>query len=319
MKRFGVRLLTLLLAFVFIWGLTGCAAQNGADHQSAAVNSPVKPRSINYPLELKDQAANKVKLEKEPERIVSLMPSNTEILFALGAGEQVVGVTDQDDYPAQARKLPKVGSFKINVEKVVSLKPDLVVANSGNEKEALDQLRNMGIPVLVTDSQSIKGVYEAIHLVSLATNRAREADILVANMEKEARTIYGKVVNIPEDRRAKVWFELDSNLYTVGGDTFMNELIGLAGGRNVAASLKGWPKVSPEQVVKWNPDVILTTYGGVEEIKKREGWQSISAVRENRVYALNPDLLNRPGPRIYQGVEQMAKVLYPEKFGDKEK
>lgn len=318
MKRFGHGLFTLLFAFVFVWGLTGCAAQNGAD-QSAAVNSPVKTRSINYPLELKDQAANKVKLEKEPKRIVSLMPSNTEILFALGAGNQVVGVTDQDNYPEQAEKLPKVGGFKVNVEKIVSLNPDLVVANSGNEKEALDQLKSMGIPVLVTDAQSIKEVYKAIHLVSLATNRAREADNLVANMEKEARTIYGKVVNIPEDQKAKVWFELDSNLYTVGGDTFLNELIELAGGKNVASGLKGWPKVSPEQVVKWNPDVIFTTYGGVEEIKERQGWQSLAAVKGNRVYALNPDLLNRPGPRIYQGIEQMAKILYPEKFGDNEK
>ncbi|MGA8943705.1 MAG: ABC transporter substrate-binding protein [Thermoactinomyces sp.] len=314
MKRFGHGLFTLLFAFVFVWGLTGCTAQNGAE-----VNSPVKPRSVNYPLELNDQAKNKVKLEKEPKRIVSLMPSNTEILFALGAGDQVVGVTDQDDYPAQAGKLPKVGGFKVNVEKIVSLKPDLVVANSGNEQEALDQLRSMGIPVLVTDSQTVKGVYEAIHLISLAANRAREADILVANMEKEIRTIYGKVVNIPDDKKAKVWFELDSNLYTVGGDTFLNELIQLAGGKNVAAGLKGWPKVSPEQVIKWNPDVIITTYGGVEEIKQREGWQSLNAVKENRIYALDPALVSRPGPRICQGIGQMAKKLYPEKFGVNEK
>ncbi len=318
MRRFGHGLFTLLFTFVLVGGLTGCAAQNGTD-SSGAVNSPVKPRSINYPLDLEDQAANKITLEKEPKRIVSLMPSNTEILFALGAGEQVVGVTDEDNYPEQAGKLPKVGSFKVNVEKIVSLKPDLVVANSGNEKEVLNQLRNMGIPVLVTDSQTIKEVYETIQLISLATNRAREADILVANMEKKARTIYGKVVNVPENKKAKVWFELDPNLFTVGGDTFMNELIERAGGKNVAEGLKGWPKVSPEQVVKWNPDVIFTTYGGVEEIKKREGWQSLAAVKENRVYALDPGLLNRPGPRIYQGIEQMAKILYPEKFGDNEK
>lgn len=315
MKRFEWRFISLGIALLLmIGGVVGCSSQNSED--SLANYGLMQDRSVNYPLTLKDQAGNQVQLEKEPQRIVSLMPSNTELLFALGEGKQVVGVTDQDDYPEEVKNLPKVSGFQVNAEQVVALKPDLVVAHSGNEKEVLDQLKSMGIPVLVIDPKSTKEVYESIHILSLATNQLKSADQLVAKMEKQLRDVYAKVVQIPEEKRAKVWIELDGNLYTVGGDTFMNELIRLAGGKNVAQDLKGWPKVSPEQVVKWNPDVIISLNGNAEEIKKREGWQSIQAIQENRVYTLDPDLLSRPGPRIYDGVKQLAETLYPDRFGE---
>lgn len=315
MKRFEWRFFSLGIALLLIiGGVIGCSAQSNED--SSVHYGPMQDRSVNYPLTLKDQTGNQVQLDKEPQRIVSLMPSNTELLFALGAGKQVVGVTDQDNYPEEVKNLPKVSVYQVNPEQVLALKPDLVVANSGNEKAVLDQLRKMGIPVLVIDPNSTKEVYESIRILSMATNKLKNADQLVAKMEKQLREIYAKVVQIPEDKRAKVWIELDGNLYTVGGDTFMNELIQLAGGKNVAQDLKGWPKVSPEQVVKWNPDVIISLYGNAGEIKKREGWQSIHAIQEDRVYTLEPDLLSRPGPRIYDGVKQLAETLYPDRFGE---
>ncbi|MGI6473547.1 MAG: ABC transporter substrate-binding protein [Thermoactinomyces vulgaris] len=315
MKRFKWKVLFLGIALlVLIGGIAGCSPQNLDD--SAVQYGPMQDRSVHYPLTVKDQTGNLVQIEKEPQRIVSLMPSNTELLFALGAGKQVVGVTDQDDYPEEVKNLPKVSAFQINAEQVVALKPDLVVASSGNEKEVLDQLKKMGIPVLVADPQSTKEIYEAIVILSQATNHLKEADQLVAKMEKQLRTVYAKVAQVPEEKRVKVWIELDDNLYTVGGDTFMHELLQLAGGKNVAQGLKGWPKVSPEQVVKWNPDVIVSLHGNTEEIKKRAGWQSIRAIQEGRVYALEPDLLSRPGPRVYEGVKQLAETLYPDRFGE---
>ena len=166
MKRFKWKVLFLGIALlVLIGGIAGCSPQNLDD--SAVQYGPMQDRSVHYPLTVKDQTGNLVQIEKEPQRIVSLMPSNTELLFALGAGKQVVGVTDQDDYPEEVKNLPKVSAFQINAEQVVALKPDLVVASSGNEKEVLDQLKKMGIPVLVADPQSTKEIYgRHCHLVA---------------------------------------------------------------------------------------------------------------------------------------------------------
>ncbi|SEM90719.1 ABC transporter substrate-binding protein [Lihuaxuella thermophila] len=309
--------LALLFSFILIFGivLAGCAPAPGANQ--AGMDTPKKPGSINYPIKLKDQAGNLVTIEKQPQRIVSLIPSNTEIAYALNLGKQMVGVTANDDYPAEAKKLPKVGDWKINVEKVVELKPDLVLANTANGKETIDQLKKLGLKVLVLDAQSIRDVYKSIDLVGDATNRAWEADQLVARMEKAKRDVFTKVARVSREKPVKVFVEISPDLFTAGGDTFMNELVTVAGGKNVAVDVKGWPQVSAEQVVKWNPDVIISTHGGEQEILERKGWSSIPAVKNKRVYSIDPNLTNRPGPRIVQGIEQIAAVLYPEQFGGK--
>jgi iron complex transport system substrate-binding protein len=308
-KRWGLLCLSLLL----VLGAVGCAPSGGTEGR---LNTPVKPAAVKYPVEVTDQAGNKVTIKQEPKRIVSLMPSNTEIAYALGLDQKMVGVTTNDDYPAAVKKLPKVGDFKINVEKVVSLKPDLVLANGANDKATLEQLKKLGIPVLVLDAKSFKDIYRSIAIIATATNTAREADLLIAKMQKEHRDIYAKVVNVPKDQRVKVFVELDPTLYTVGGDTFMNELVTTAGGVNVAAGLKGWPQVSAEQVVKWNPDIIISSYGSTDQILKRQGWSTVNAIKGKRVYVVDPNLTNRPGPRIFQGVKEMAEQFYPERFGE---
>jgi iron complex transport system substrate-binding protein len=309
-QRFGLLCLSVLL----VLSVVGCGPS--APSGTADVQSPVKPGAVDYPVEVTDQAGNKVTVKQEPKRIVSLMPSNTEIAYALQLDKKVVGVTTNDDYPEAVKKLPKVGDFKINVEKVVALKPDLVLANGANDKATLDQLKRLGIPVIVLDAKNIKDIYRSIAIVATAANAAREADNLIAKLQKEQRDIYAKVVDVPKEKRVKVFVELDPTLFTVGGDTFMNELVLAAGGVNVAAELKGWPQVSAEQVAKWNPDIIISSYGSTDQIMKRQGWSTVNAVKEKRVYAVDPNLTNRPGPRIFQGVKEMAEQFYPEKFGE---
>jgi iron complex transport system substrate-binding protein len=306
--------MVLCLSLVLMFGLVGCAAS-----QSPADQPSPKAAGTKYPVKVKDMAGEVATIKKQPERIVSLIPSNTEIAYALHLDKEMVGVTTNDDYPPQVKKLPKVGDFNINVEQVVALKPDLVLANTANDKQTIDRLKKLGIPVLVLGANSIQDVYRSINAVAKATNHTKEADQLISQMEKERKEIADKIAGIPKNKRAKVWIELDPNLFTTGGDTFMNELVTEAGGQNVAAGLKGWPKVSPEQVVKWNPDVIISFHGGEKEILSRPGWSSIQAVKNNRVYSLKPDLTNRPGPRIFQGVKQIAALLYPDRFGGKTK
>lgn len=308
------KLIYLLLLSLFLV-LVGCVAE-----QEGPIHTSKKPRAIHYPVKVKDQTGKVITISKEPKRIVSLIPSTTEIAFALNLHKELVAVTENDDYPPEVKKLPKVGNMKIDIEQVLAQKPDLVLASTANDPKTIERLRQLKLPVLVTDGQNIKQIYQAIQNVAVATNRAWEAEQLVARMQQQIRETYGKVVSIPKAKRTKVWIELGPDLYTVGGDGFLNEMIHYAGGVNVAEKETGWPKVSPEQVVKWKPDVIIAVYpGGEKEILKRKGWESIPAIQKKRVYYLDPNLLSRPGPRISKGIEQLAKQFYPEKFGEKSK
>jgi iron complex transport system substrate-binding protein len=307
-KKWAVLILSVLL-------LVAAGCQNGTKPQETGYNSPAKSDAISYPMTVKDQAGNTVTIRKEPQRIVSLIPSNTEIAYALHLDKQMVGDTTNDDYPEAAKKLAKVGDMKIDPEKVLALKPDLVLANTANGRETIDQLKKLGLTVLVTDAKSLRDVYKSIDLIATATNHKRDAGILIAQMEKVKQDILHKVSTVPKEKRVKVWVEIDPTLFTAGGDTFLNEMVTLAGGDNVAAGMKGWPQVSAEQVIKWNPDVIISTYGSTNQILTRKGWENVSAVKNKRVYAVDPNLVSRPGPRIIQGVEQMAKDMYPDKFG----
>lgn len=300
----------LCIALIFLT-IVGCMQQD-----QDQIITPKKPRAIKYPVKVKDQSGELIEIPDEPERIVSLVPNATEIAYALGLKDQIVAVTTNDDYPPEVKKLPKVGDININIEQVVAQKPDLVLASTANNQETIKKLRDLNIPVLVTDGKDTKQIYRAISNISLATNRAFEAEQLIAKMNKQIRETYGKVVQIPKEKRVKVWVELDSELYTVGGDDFLNQIITYAGGVNVAEKEKGWPKISPEQVVKWQPDVIISVYGGEQEILKRKGWETIPAIKNKRVYSIDPNLVSRPGPRITEGIETLAQRFYPERFGD---
>lgn len=308
MRRVSVFLLTLLL----IVGLVGCSSTNPRD---IGLNSPRKPGAIHYPLKLTDQAGRHVTIPREPQRIVSLIPSATEIAFALHLDKRVVAVTNNDHYPAQVKNLPKVGDMKIDVEKVLAQKPDLVLASSLLGQDVINQLQKYRVPILVVDAKNLRDVYRSIDLVGQATNRARESDHLIAQMEAKQRAIYRQVIQIPKQKRPKVWIEVGPELFTAGGNTLLGQMLQLAGGINVAQKEKGWPQISAEQVIRWNPDVILTTYGQVDTILKRKGFSSVHAIQKKRVYAVDPDRTSRPGPRIMDGIEEIATALYPERFG----
>lgn len=306
------RVFSFLLTLLLIVSLAGCTFSNPKD---VVVDSPRKPGAINYPLKLTDQAGRHVTIPREPQRIVSLIPSATEIAFALQLDKRVVAVTNNDNYPAQVKKLPKVGDMKIDVEKVLAQKPDLVLASSLLGQEVLNQLQKYRIPLVVVDAKHLLDVYRSIDLVGQATNRARESDQLIAKMEAQKRAIYRQVMQIPKQQRPKVWIEIGPELFTAGGDTLLGEMLQIAGGINVAQKEKGWPQISAEQVIRWNPDVILSTYGQTDSILKRKGFSSVHAIQQKRVYAVDPDRTSRPGPRIMEGIEEMAKALYPQRFG----
>ncbi len=271
-----------------------------------------------FPVTIKDSTQTEVKIEKEPQKIVSILPSATEIAFALGLGAKIVGVSDWDNYPAEVKNIEKVGGLDISAEKVVSLQPDLVLASSTNGK-SVEALRKLGLTVLVLDAKNLQEAMDSIRTIGKATGTEGKAIETVKAMEQKRDAVVAAVKDIPAEQRKKVWIEIDPTLYTAGKDTFINEMIDLAGGVNVAADTPGWPQFSEEKVIEANPDTILITYGyyikdAVNQVKSRKTWQKVKAIEQNQVFEVNSDMVTRPGPRLMDGLQEIAEKLYPQKF-----
>jgi iron complex transport system substrate-binding protein len=269
-------------------------------------------------------------MDRPPARIVSLIPSVTEILFAVGAGDAIVGVTTYCTYPPEARQKPKVGDlFSVSVEGVVALKPDLVVATRDNPMDVIQGLRALRIPVFVDDPQTIDEVLQSIRRVGQLTGRTARADSLIAAYQKRLNAVDDIVRNIPADQRPSVFVgnPLNAEHWTPGPGTFTTDIIARAGGRNIADDLKSrtWGVYSFEQIIAKNPEVILASTEADQEAEAlREkivaraagipGWKDIRAVKNSRILVLSVEWLFRPGPRVILAVEQLAAALHPARF-----
>jgi iron complex transport system substrate-binding protein len=279
------------------------------------------------PLTLTDDFGRTVTIPKIPERIVSLSPSNTEILFALGLGPKVVGVTKFCDYPPEVLQRVKDGDIAViggfvdpSIERIVALNPDLVLAATRLQENVVNELEKMGLKVIALDPHNLSQILADIKLVGKACGKSEEAEKLANEMKRVIDFIFSKTKNVPNRPRVyyEVWYE---PLYTIGPGTWQNELIEMAGGVNIFADAKqAYPIVSSEAVIQRDPEIIIVSIGymgGVkkEDFEKRPGWGAISAVKNNRIYEIDENLVVRPGPRIVQGLEQLAKFIHPEIFG----
>jgi iron complex transport system substrate-binding protein len=308
---------SLFLAMIFVmvsFGLIACSN----DEESKEETQVSEEENTSFPVTVTDDSGQEVVIEKAPERIITVIPSATEIIFALGLGDKVVGVTENDNFPEEVKDIEKVGAFELNIEKIVSLEPDLVVADVLNG-EVVNQLRDNGVNVLVLGAESIDETYEDILLAGKATGTEEKAQEIVDSMKKEQQEIADIVSQIPEEERKSVWIEIGDELFTAAGGTFLNELVELAGGKNIMADQEGWPQVSEEEVLEKNPDVIFITYASyvenaVEKVKERAAWQDIQAIKEDQIFALDSDLTERAGPRITDGLRMIAEYLYPDYF-----
>ena len=271
-----------------------------------------------YPMTVTDPAGRQVTIKAEPKAIVSLAPSITEILYALGLGDKVVGVTEFCNYPPEAQAKPKVGGFAdVNIEKLLSLNPDLVLVSSIHIAQVLPELEKLGLTVVVVDAHDLPQVLESIALVGKIAGKEKEAESLVAEMQKRmdavAKAVEGR-------KKPKVFWELSSDLWSVGPGSFVHDLIVRAGGENIATG-HPYPQLTSEAVISADPDVIILAdhpYGeSAETVAKRPGWDKIKAVKEGRIVELTPeqvDITSRPGPRIVDALELIAKVLHPDAF-----
>lgn len=275
--------------------------------------------ATTYPLTITDDAKRSVKFDKAPTKIVSLAPSNTELLYALGLGESVAGVDDYSNYPEAAKQKPQVGSFnQTNIEKIVSINPDLVLAAGLTSKQLLTTLEARGLTIVVLNPSNLVGVTANMKLLGQITNVAAKSDAAVGDFLKKLEDVAVKVKGATA--KPRVFYELDPTLFTVGPGSFIDDMIQKAGGQNIVTDAANpYPQLSQEVVITKDPEVILLgdDTGGTdspEKILARPGWSGITAVKNKRIVPINADLVNRPGPRAALGVEALAKALYPDLY-----
>lgn len=307
MKRFAVISLVLVLVGLVLTSSVGCQPAKKPEKE---VKEP------SFPVTLTDDGGRKVTLEKEPQRIVSLTPGNTEILYALGLEKKVVGVTTYCDYPVRVKSKEKVGDFaNPNVEKIVALKPDLVLATAGVQAALTQRLDELGVPVFIVDPKSLSQAMESIEKVGKITGQTSEAKKVTSQMEEDIEQVSEAVASVKQ--KPTVFCELGTNpLYTAGIGTFIDDMIEIAAGTNVVKD-KEWIAYSIEQLIKDDPDVYIAVKGSMhtpEEMDKRQGFKDLSAVKNDRVYVVDDNLVTRPGPRLTEGLKEIAKAIYPELF-----
>ena len=269
---------------------------------------------------LTDQVGRTIVCPANPMRVVSLAPSITEIVFALGREDILVGATIYSDHPEAAKAVPRVGSYiHLDLEKIVALKPDLCIAvKDGNPKETAQRLENLGIPVFAVNPVDLSTVMAAVTHIGKALGAEEQAAAIVHDMNTRIKKLEERIAHVTH--RPRVFFQIGiSPIVSCGRDTFIHGLIQRAGGNNLADKSLSYPRFTMEQVIILDPEVIIITsmarQGIFEQVKKEwESWPGISAVRNGRVYVLDSDILDRPSPRMAAGLEQLARQIHPEVF-----
>jgi iron complex transport system substrate-binding protein len=264
-----------------------------------------------------DDAGRRMYFAKPPARIVSLAPSITEMLFAMEAGDQLVGVTDFCDYPPEALKKPKVGYSNPNMETLVSLQPDLVVApNDFLKPDVIVKLEQLKIPVFILADKNVEGIFLHLQTLGRIVGRSPKADAVAMQLRQQVAAIQQRIQGMAPVRMLYV---LNSQpLITVGPGSFIDQLIRMAGGINVAAkSATPYPRLSMEAVLQEDPEALVFPVGKAEGISESEQqawrqWSTMTAVKRGRLHQISADWLNRPGPRIAKGLESLAAILHPD-------
>jgi iron complex transport system substrate-binding protein len=310
-----LRLVVIIVILLGVIGGGGCLK---------AENRRVAPRqSANgYPLQITDSYRRQVTLTQAPQRIVSLAPNITETLFVLGKGRLLVGRTDYCDYPAPARQVAAVGSLQSpNLEKIVQLRPDLVIASTHFKKEVLAKLEELEIKVVVLyGEESFAGVYDTIRQVGRIVNANQKAGQVVAAMRQQVNSVTSRVKGRPKPRVYYVVSFGKTGDYTAGRHTFIAKMLALAGGANVADDTKGW-QYSVEQLVAHNPEIVICSkyFNNKTTLQQATGYRDLSAIKAGRLFAIDNNLLDRQGPRLAEGLVALARIIHPEVFQGKSK
>lgn len=269
----------------------------------------ISPACAGYPMQVTDSRGKRITIPAKPVRIVSLAPNITEILFALGLGDRVVGVNSRSDYPAAATKKPKVGDVTISSEAVLALKPDLVLAHGYLNRDAIQRLEKLKLRVFALDPKTIPNVISDIRTLGKLTARPRTAESIAVGMERAAASAKSARAKSPS---VDVLVVIQSNpLWVAGPKTFVHEILGIANARNVARDARqGFVPFSKELSISRNPDVIIVGIkSDADYFLKSPEWRNTKAVRNKRIYVIKSDLLVRPGPRLSAGLREVSAAL----------
>ena len=268
-----------------------------------------------------DDLGRAVYINGIPQRIVSHVPGITETIFALGLEDKVVGVSDYCDYPEEAKLKPSIGDyFNPSIEKIVELHPDLVLTDG--HSQSITQLDSLGIKYMVLQPKDLDGIFRDIELLGKATGVERKAKKLVSDMQKDMSCVLARVKDAP---RLRVLYIIDAtdpnNPWTAGPGSLIDSLITMAGGENIAAEAQGaWAQFSLEAVVDSDPEIIIlpakhgTVFTPPEALREHPTWRETTAVKKDKIYVIDADLIDCPGPRIIQGLEEIARIVHPELF-----
>ncbi|WP_145104438.1 ABC transporter substrate-binding protein [Gimesia panareensis] len=342
--KHGFELKLILLLLTLAWS-AGCGSQEDASVAAQAEQAakapaselPVAPEEAevdvvaetkSFPVTVKDYQGRDVTLAKQPRRIISLLPSHTETLFALGAGAQMVGCTSLCNYPSETKELKQIALANpgsISLETLVALQPDLIVTGGDYHRQLAAQLETLKIPVLALESQSVADIEKAMLGIGQATGHSQQGKALIDRLNQEIAQLQKQIKPFQKEQRPRVFYRVwDQPLMTAGPHSFIGELITLAGGENVFADVEpAYPQVSEETLILRNPEVIVMprmkegpadAQQVLEKLRQRPGWSDLAAVKEGRVYLIEDDVISRPGPRVVQGLQKLAQALYPEAF-----
>ena len=270
-----------------------------------------------------DQLGRTVSLPDDPQRVVSLAPSITEIIFALGQQDRLKGVTIYSDFPEDAAKLPRVGSYvNLDLERIVALKPDLCIAiKDGNPKAVVKRLESLKIPVYAVDPRNLDAVMQTVLEIGNLLNAGENAKALVQGMRFRIQRVKSQVAKAAH--RPGVFFQIGiSPIVSVGANTFGHELIGIAGGKNLAAGPTTYPRFSQEQVLALAPEIfIISSMDRAEAFDcvkaKWNRWSDLPAVRNERIFLVDSNLFDRPSPRLVDALELLVRLIHPELFEEK--
>jgi len=291
-------------------GGTGCHSVAGKHAGAVPTQAPA-----GFPRTLIDARGKAIPLKAAPRHIISLIPSETEVLYALDAGDRIAAVTTADDYPPEVKQKPTIGSvLNSDIEQILAQKPDLVVAIGSLNQTPIAALEALHVPVLVVDPKNLADTYASIRLLGQAVGAEAKADRVVAEMQARLAAVQATVAQASHRPRVLMMYGTDP-IYTTGPDSFIDALITQAGGQNIVDKPIATNIVSPEEVVLRQPEVILCSKGLTAKVRSMPGWaRSVPAVRNNRLYADEPEdgTLVRPSPRLARGVEALARYLHPE-------
>ncbi|MPQ33411.1 ABC transporter substrate-binding protein [Clostridium estertheticum] len=307
-------IITIVLA-VFCLVLSACG-NNGVINNGQNITKKATS-AVTYPLKVVDSYNRTITIEKEPKRIIAIAPNITEGIYALGKGTSLVGRSDYDNYPVKANKVTSVGDLlKPNIEKIVELKPDVVIASTHFDKNVIKKLEELNIKVIVLyGEENFTGVYDTMSKLGQIVNASDKALSIISAMQKKVADVTKKVKGAKKPTVYYVAGFGKSGDFTAGKDTFIGNMIDMAGGENAAKDVVGW-KYSVEKLVEKNPDVLICSklYGSKKGIEATNGYKDLKAVKSGKLLEVDENIITRQGPRLADGLEAIAKLIHPELF-----